>query len=295
MFDMRNHPAFLLAAALLLPLSSSSFAQPWCSSDTVRGTWAYQGRGTVMATVPGASSPVPVPFAALGIGTIDHQGRYAFRATTSLGGQIQDVDFSGSIQVNPDCTGTAAYTSGPMQGADRLVILDNGNEMRSMPTAFPLGPFAGMFFMRRVSVGTVRCTSDMVRGAYAGPREGTQMMPVPGQSQPVPVPFSAVHTAAFQFGGAGKAASTASLGGNIVDFEFPAISIEVNPDCTASMRYTGVSKQFPGATFTGTVKYVVLNHGDELIGLDTEANTGLPAVVLDNLKRTSMVPVLPDR
>jgi hypothetical protein len=244
-------------------------------------------------SVAGASGPVQVPFAGLGIGTIDHQGRYTFRATMSVGGQVQSADSSGSIQVNPDCTATATDTSGPTQGAGRLVVLDGGNEMRSMPTTFPLGPFAGVFYYRRVALGAARCTSEMVRGVYAGPREGTQMMPVPGQSQPVPVPFSAIHTATFQHGGTGKAASTASLGGAIVDFDFPAVSIEVNPDCTASMKYTGVSRQFPGATFTGAIKYVVLNSGDELFGLDTEANTGLPAVVLDNLKRISMVPFVP--
>jgi hypothetical protein len=121
------------------------------------------------------------------------------------------------------------------------------------------------------------------------------MMPVPGQSQPVPIPFSAIHTATFQNGGTGTAASTASLGGSIVDFEFPQISVSVNSDCTATMQYTGVSKQFPGQTFTGTVRYVVLNYGNELIGMDTAANTGLPAVVLDNLKRISIMPIIPNR
>jgi hypothetical protein len=60
------------------------------------------------------------------------------------------------------------------------------------------------------------------------------------------------------------------------------------------MKYSGVSKQFPGMTFTGSVKYIVVNNGNELIGMDIEANTGLPGVVLDNLKRISMVPVVPD-
>jgi hypothetical protein len=280
-------------AALLLPLSSSSFAQ--CSLNTVHGIWGYQSHGTVMTGVPGSSTPVPVPFAGLGIMKIDYQGRYTVHGTISVGGQVQNVDYSGSIQVNPDCTATDTYTSGSLQGADRLVILDNGNEMRSMPTTFPLGPAAGMFYFRRVAWGEAQCGGDMVHGVYAGPREGSQMAPVPGQSQPVAVPFSAIHTATLQYGGAGTAASTASLGGAIVDFEFPAISMAVNPDCTATMKFTGVSKQFPGQTFTGTVKYIVLNYGNELIGLDTEANTGLPAVVLDNLKRISMLPIVPDR
>jgi len=78
------------------------------------------------------------------------------------------------------------------------------------------------------------------------------------------------------------------MGGTIVEFQFPKISIQVNPDCTATMKYTGTSRQFPGMTFTGAVKYVVLNYGNELIGLETESNGGFP-IVLENMKRISMV------
>ncbi len=284
---MRHRRTFTTAAALLLPFCGSSFAQ--CSLTTVRGTWAYQGHGTALMSVPGTADPGPVPVAGLGIGKIDYQGRYTVHATMSAGGQVQNADFSGSIQVNPDCTATDTYTSGSVQGADRLVILDNGTEMRSMPTKVPLGPFAGVFYFRRLAWGVAQCTGDMVRGVYAGSREGTVMLPVPGQSQPVPTPFSAVHTGTFGAGGTGSAASTASLGGTIVEFQFPNVSMQVNPDCTATMKYTGTSRQFPGLTFTGAVKYIVLNYGSELLGLQTEDNAALP-VELENMKRISMVP-----
>jgi hypothetical protein len=117
-------------------------------------------------------------------------------------------------------------------------------------------------------------------------------MPIPGQAQPVPTPFSAIATATVQWGGTGTAASTASLGGTIVNFEFTKASIQVNPDCTATLNYTAVSKQFPGQTFTGSLKYVVLNNGDELIGMDTES-TGVLPIVLEDMKRISMMPSPP--
>jgi len=284
---MRHFRAFAGVAALLLPLCSSSFAQ--CSLATVRGTWAYQGHGTAMMSIPGSSSPVPVPFTGLGIGKIDFQGRYTVHATMSAGGQVQDVDFSGSIQVNPDCTATDTYTSGSVQGADRLIILDYGNEMRSMPTKFPLGPFAGMFTLRRIAWGDAYCTSNMVRGTYAGWREGTLMMPVPGQPQPVPLPFSALVSFTVQSGGTVTAASTASMGGSIVGFEFPKASLQVNGDCTATLNWNAVSKQFPGQTFTGTLKYIVLNYGNELMGMDTQSSSG-SSIVIENDKRISMMP-----
>jgi len=286
-----HYRSFARAAALLLPLCSSSFAQWQCSMATVLGTWGYQSRGTVMMNVPGSSDPVPVPFTGLGIEKIA-QGRYTVHATMSAGGQVQDVDFSGSIQVNPDCTATDTYTFGSVQGADRLVILDNGNEMRSMPTKFPLGPFAGVFYFRRLAWGDAQCTSDMVRGTYAGWREGTLMMPVSGQSQPVPLPFSALVTFTVQHGGTVTAASTASMGGSVVDFEMPKASLQVNPDCTATLNWSGYPKGFPGQTSTGTLKYIVLNYGDELIGMDTQGSSG-SSIVIESDKRISLIPIDP--
>ncbi len=290
---MRHHQIFAGVAALLLSLCSTCFAQWRCSSDTVRGTWAYQGHGTVLMNVPGSSSPVPVPFTGLGIGQVDQQGRFTVHATMSAGGQVQDVDFSGAIQVNPDCTATDTYTSGSLEGADRLIILDHGNEMRSMPTKFPLGPFAGMFYFRRLAWGNAQCTSDMVRGVYAGWREGTFLMPVPGQSQPVPLPFSALVTFSVEPGGAVTAASTASMGGSMVEFEVKG-SLQVNADCTATMNWSGASKQFPGQTSTGILKWIVLNYGDELMGLDTKSSDG-SSIVIESDKRISVVPVASDR
>ena len=295
---MRHHHAFTRAAALLLPFCSSCFAQSPCSVSVVRGAWGWQGHGTAMMNVPGNTTPVPVPFASLGIMEIDYQGRFTARGSISVGGQVQDFDANtGSIQVYPDCTASETNTISGLAGAGRLIILDNGNEMRELPTTHQLGPAAALAHFRRLEQGYQgpRCSAGMVRGSYAGPREGTQMMPAPGQSQPVPVPFTAIHTVTFQYGGAGTATSTVSMGGAIVDFEFPNVSIAVNPDCSATMKYTGTSKQFPGQTFTGAVKYIVLNHGDELIGMDAEASTGLPGIVLDNLKRISIVPIVPDR
>ena len=114
-----------------------------------------------------------------------------------------------AVQVNPDCTATVTYTSGSLQGADLVVILDYGNVMHSIPTRFPLGPFSGIFNLRRIASYQAQCGGYLVRGVYAGSREGSQMVPVAGQSQPAAVPFSAIHTATFENGGIGTAASTA--------------------------------------------------------------------------------------
>ena len=248
-----------------------------------------------MMSPPGSSVPVPVPLSGLGIGKIDDRGNYTLHATMSAGGQVQDVAYSGSISVNPDCTATSTYKSGAQQGTDRLVILDYGNTMNAMPTQFPLGPFAGVFYLRRIAWYEAQCVDAMVRGVYAGPREGTQMMPAAGSSQLTAIPFAAIHTATFDGRGTGKATSTASMGGTIVEFEMPTVSMAVNPDCTATMKYSATSKQFPGQAFAGAVRFIVLSYGNELIGMDTEASPGVPAVVLDNLRRISMTPAVSDQ
>lgn len=289
---MQHARIFTYAAALLLPLCNLCLAQ--CSQAMVKGTWGWQSRGTTLIAVDGSSTPVPVPFASLGVMKIDSQGGYTARATASIGGQVQDLELTGAIQVNADCTATETCTIGSLSCADRLVII-NANEMRMMPTKYPAGPATGLAEFRRLSWGEPRCHAPMVHGRYGGSAEGTFMVPMPGQSQPVPTPFSGLFTLSFRHGGTGTGTATASMAGAIVDVEFPNLSIDVNPDCTAIMKYTdGVSAQMPGSVFSGTLKYIVLNNGNELIGMETESSIGLP-VEVESHKRISLLPMAPNR
>jgi hypothetical protein len=272
---MHHYQNHLCTAALLVPLCSSAFAE--CSLNTVRGIWGVQVQGT--AIVQGT----PVPFASLGVATFDHQGRYLMPGKISVAGQIHTFAVPGSIQVNPDCTGTDTYA----EGTDRFVILDNGNEMHWMPTKHSLGPVAGRAIFRRIahSQWNAPCTTDMLRGLYGGTAQGTVMIVPPGQEQRMPVPYSGIITGRFQPGAAPTVTSTASLAGNIVDFEFPTFSYRVNPDCTAIGEWTAVSKDMPPVS--GTTMWVVLDGGKELLGLET-SNTAGPGVVIQNLKRISI-------
>ena len=287
---MQHHRTFACAAALLIALCSRSFAQP-CSQATVRGTWGFQGRGMAMVSLPGVATAQSVPFVALGTLKVDYQGRYTAHGTASAGGQIQEADWSGSIEVNPDCTATDTYNYGSIPSADRFVILDNGTQMRALPTKFYAGPVAATYSFRRISWGEPRCTSRMVRGVYGGSSEGDYMFPVAGQPQPVLTPFTAISSMTLSPDGSGTIATTASRAGSVADVQWPDVSMTVNPDCTAILKRT---MQYSGQTVAGTVKYIVLNHGDELIGMETENSTGLP-IKLESHKRISMFPVGPDR
>jgi len=79
------------------------------------------------------------------------------------------------------------------------------------------------------------------------------------------------------------------MAGSIFNFTFSSLSMTVNPDCTATLKWSAVSKQAPGQTFTGDMKFVVLNWGNQLIGLETSDSMGLPIDLLD-LKRISVLP-----
>jgi hypothetical protein len=290
---MRHHRTLAFAAALLFALGSRSFAQP-CSEATVRGTWAFQGRGTTMVTLPDVPTPLPAPFVTLGTLKIDNQGRYTAHGTAVSGAQIQDADWSGSIQVNPDCTATDTYMYGSLPSADRFVILDNGNEMRAVPTKFFAGPTSAVYSFRRISSGEPHCTGDMVRGVYGGSGEGTYLIPVAGQL--VPTPYSAVfsmtfHPWGFQPVGSATVAATTSFAGRIADMRSSSVSMVVNPDCSATLEWTA---QISGQTARGTVKYIVLDNGTELIGVATEDSRGLP-IEIESHKRISIIPAAPGR
>lgn len=278
--------------ALMLAASVPVFAE--CSAHTVRGAWAFQGQGTALMTIPGAATPTPVPFVSLGTMSIDRHGRYKGKGTISIGGQVQEVEYAGAIQVNPDCTAIETGTVGPLQTAGRLIILDKGNEMRELPTTHPLGPVTELAYFRRISWGKPHCTQDTVRGVYGGSGNGTFMVPVPGQPAPVPMPFSGIFTMSFDGEGTGSGRATASLGGGLAEVEFPELTLTVNRDCTATLKYNGVVAQAPDQSFSGTLEYIVLNHGDELIGMETESSIGQP-IELESHKRISMVPPDSDR
>jgi|WetSurMetagenome_2_1015567.scaffolds.fasta_scaffold150314_3 hypothetical protein len=282
---MSHHTVTRLVAAVAILLAVSASASAQCSSNTLRGTWAFQNGGTVMMPAPGYPVPVPVPFVSQGLMKVGRAGAYTLHATLSVGGQVQDVDLTGAIQMNPDCTGTAFDSFG---GTTQLMMVGN-DEMLMLSTKHPLGPATDLARFRRVSRNEPRCTSATVRGIYRGTAEGTFMVSVPGQPQPVPMPFSGMFTMTFDGSGGGDAVATASLGGTIADVTFSDMSMTVNRDCTATLKYSGDVKQLPGQLFTGTLKYIVLDHGDGLLGMEVESSVGLP-IELESHRRIAVKP-----
>lgn len=87
--------------------ASNGVPQGQCATDSLSGLYAYQSSGTVMVTQPGASQPVPVPVATVGVGSAIRGGTVTATATASVGGTILPllITSAAPVKVNSDCTG----------------------------------------------------------------------------------------------------------------------------------------------------------------------------------------------
>jgi len=271
------------------------FAQ--CSQDMVRGTWGVYTQGIMMMTPAGGTAAVPAPAAQLVVLKVDYQGNSSGNGTAVLGGQVITGTFAGTIQVNPDCTATYTFTlkiAGmppiPGQGTDRVIILDHGNEMRSMTTQGLLGGPVGISYFRRMSWGDAQCSAGVVHGVYAFHYDGTVLMTPTGQSQVQAVPVSMIGASSVDYQGNMTGAMTQSAGGTMMDFAFVDSTGTINADCTGVSKWRiapkGTTQAMPGQ---GIDQMIVLDNGDEILALTTQGVLGSP-ILIGHLKRVSTTP-----
>jgi hypothetical protein len=112
-----------------------------CSNRTLKGRYGMKGEGLV----PGGPPPAPlVPFAMVGIETLDGAGNLTDAATTSLNGVVTSNVNPGTYTVNQDCTGTYTVNISvpPFQVNHRLVIVDKGKEFYLIGTQASVLTFA---------------------------------------------------------------------------------------------------------------------------------------------------------
>ena len=304
---MRDHVmhygSFARTALLAAALCSSLGAQAPCSIETVRGVWVETtGVGTAMVAAPGIAQPVPAPVAALGMYSIDEQGRLTGWFNIMLAGNYSDATIAGRVAVNSNCTGTIRLTVTPLgapgplpgEGAFRILVLDNGNEIRAMSvTDFPM-KYTGVETHRRIvrnSQAAPRCTAETVRGTYGTAAEGIILKTVPGQTQPVPAPYSGIGAIAIDGRGGITGGSTASIAGELMESELADASLQVLPDCTGYISYRLRPKGAPAALPGGISKVVILDNGDEIRALEIQLPMGIGMPLLPSVsKRISKEP-----
>lgn len=104
-----------------------------CSEATLRGDYGAQIQGTRPAS-GGVFESV------IGVVLRNYDGRgnisQVDNVKGSVTGIVPDRQGFGTYEVNPDCTGIARFQPGPgILIEERLVIVDNGREIRSMVLA----------------------------------------------------------------------------------------------------------------------------------------------------------------
>ena len=95
-----------------------------CDQGTVAGTYGFQGQGTL-----GLGTPEAIPAAETGEATADGAGGLEGNVTFSLGGQILSTPFTGTYQVNADCTIAEAITFGSQTRHQQGIIVSNGQQI----------------------------------------------------------------------------------------------------------------------------------------------------------------------
>jgi hypothetical protein len=124
--SLDRHPAAIKGS-----LSAVVFAQGGiaCEQRTVAGTYGFQGQGTL-----GLGSPQAIPAAETGVATADGAGNLTGNVTFSLGGQILSTPFTGTYQVNPDCTISETISFGTQTRHQQGVVVDRGQQIDFIDT-----------------------------------------------------------------------------------------------------------------------------------------------------------------
>jgi hypothetical protein len=134
--------AMMAASALPAIAQNTGVQSPGatCSEATLQGTYRFDYDGYQV------SGNTLVPFSLEGYEVYDGNGNVSGVATTTENGQIvgRNEPFSGTYNVNPNCTGTVTYTDGTRY---RQFIQPDGSGFFFVQTA-PAGVVASGFEQR---------------------------------------------------------------------------------------------------------------------------------------------------
>ena len=108
-----------------------------CSTAAAAGSYGFTLSGTLILPTG------PVPIAAVGRANLDADGSASGTEARSVGGDYADETFTGTFNINSDCTGTATinfYESGQLVRTSVLsvVIDDDNREIRMVQKSLTL-------------------------------------------------------------------------------------------------------------------------------------------------------------
>jgi hypothetical protein len=285
----RNRLYTVLLPALCF--SAIAAAQPpYCTQNTITGTYALAYEGAVFAKPPGASQAVPLPGAGLAIVSVDSEGVIASAGYQTVGGAMAYYPaMPGTIKVNSDCTGTLMWTGG---ATATVAVMDGGDTIHSLVVQSPMGPTVIYGTWDRISrvpetAYAAQCSESSVFGTYAIRQHGYAVLNQAAGPQPSFVPGSALGITAVARDGTAEGTGTMSIGGQIMTFTSTDGAVQVKPDCTGTVSFTAVSQGRNLGQFQGW--FVVLDGGDTLWTIELSTPLGKPATLgtMTRISRTT--------
>jgi hypothetical protein len=132
--------ALAVLAALTLVTTTSKhavrtvYAQSGCSVATLNGNYAFSQPG--WGSLHGQGQGNQLPFFNVGVVAFDGTGTVSVSFTNVQSGVVSTETDAGTYTVNPDCTGSLSFTTGPGAGATfNMVIIGRGAELFGINTS----------------------------------------------------------------------------------------------------------------------------------------------------------------
>lgn len=118
-----------------LPVVHAQDETSGCSLTSLKGPYALERQGTIIAQLPGFPAP-PAPFGEVNIATFNGAGSFSGSAVVNIGGvALNPVTFTGTYTVNRDCTGTdTVFTSVGVALHNSIVVIAGGQRFISTQT-----------------------------------------------------------------------------------------------------------------------------------------------------------------
>jgi len=152
---------------------SAAYGQGNCTIKTIAGTYAFNFTGS--STIVTGDAPdgfhwnsSHAPIAGVGVYTVKPDGTadgsyWLVAGAMNLGDPLVPTPFHATISINPDCTGLMNYYYKSYPMSEKFMVLDNGNEIRSMAVQTAVPTSTWNTTARRVGGA---CTQNKVVGSY---------------------------------------------------------------------------------------------------------------------------------
>lgn len=244
-FALTTSAVFALAVTLASGSSSSAArAAEGCGLQSLHGGYGFAYQGQVNA--PNFSEAVDI--GGTGRAVFNGHGGLSGKEWATTNGLFEDLTFTGSYTVKPDCTGTMTIVnSNGRTDHGNIALVEGGQEVNYIDTD------PGVVLTVHISRQAIsNCTDRSLHGRFNFADQGSFFQP-PGGAE---LGDSAVFVV-IQFDGRGheSGTTTTNFSGGVAE-PFTG-TYHVNADCTGSATDTSVSGQ------TSHVNFVLVEHGNE--------------------------------